>query len=454
LVRVAVLCGALCAGAAGVSAEGLAYRLFLRDGTAIATYGEFARVGERVVFTISVGGEAEPERLQVVSLAASAIDWAKTDEYTLAVRAAHYAATRGEADYAALSLMVARALNELAVTPEVQDRVRLVERLRTLVADWSREHYAYRASEVRQMQSLLDEVMSEQRAAAGLTQFDLNLVANLEPPDVPLLPPPTPAEAIAQVLRVAREADVPADRSALLRSALRLIDRSSAGLPEAWATRTREETARAIVDEAEVDAAYHELRQRALARAQAAAARADAAGVARVLTVIRERDRRLGGRRPEDIAALMAAVQRWQDAAARLRLARDRWRMEWPGLREYQQLVRAPTGEVAGQRRRLEAIRHLTGPDPAALGDLRRHLARASDLVGRVTPPTGLESAHATLSSACRLALLAAETRERAVLTGDLQLAWDASSAAAGAIMLLAQARGHLEAALRPPALK
>jgi hypothetical protein len=61
---------------------------------------------------------------------------------------------------------------------------------------------------------------------------------------------------------------------------------------------------------------------------------------------------------------------------------------------------------------------------------------------------------HTLLLSAVNLAETAVKTRRQAVLSGELQLAWDASSAAAGSIMLLNRAREDMEAAIRFPEIR
>ena len=95
-------------GPAALRPPSTAYRLFLRDGSSVATVGEFARTGDRVVVTIGLG-----ERLTMTTVPAAQVDWARTDRYTESVRAAHYAATRGEADFAVMSASVARTLSDI-----------------------------------------------------------------------------------------------------------------------------------------------------------------------------------------------------------------------------------------------------------------------------------------------------------------------------------------------------
>jgi hypothetical protein len=71
-----------------------------------------------------------------------------------------------------------------------------------------------------------------------------------------------------------------------------------------------------------------------------------------------------------------------------------------------------------------------------------------------VTPPEDLAAAHALLISAVQMAGNAAKIRREAALAGDMTRAWNASSAAAGALMLEAKARADIEAIMRPPQVK
>ena len=68
-------------------------RVFLRDGTTLTSYGEYARVGDRIVFSmpLGVGSDATPP-LQLVSLPDWRVDWNRTDAYREAARAVQYAA--------------------------------------------------------------------------------------------------------------------------------------------------------------------------------------------------------------------------------------------------------------------------------------------------------------------------------------------------------------------------
>ena len=71
-----------------------------------------------------------------------------------------------------------------------------------------------------------------------------------------------------------------------------------------------------------------------------------------------------------------------------------------------------------------------------------------------IDPPEELAAAHALLISAAQLAANAATIRREAALAGSMTRAWDASSAAAGALMLGARARSDIQKLLKPPQLR
>ena len=169
------------------AADAVLYRLFLHDGTTLVSYGDFARVADRVVFSMPIGGlEGGAPRLELVSIPESTIDWPRTDAYAYAARARHYADTRGEMEFGRLSTRVAEALNAVALTEDPARRLALADGARKALAEWPSRNYGYRAADVAQLTALLDEVVSELRVAAGQSRFDLSLVSNTAPP------PPVP----------------------------------------------------------------------------------------------------------------------------------------------------------------------------------------------------------------------------------------------------------------------
>src|SRR5215510_9137417 len=157
-------------------------RVFLKDGSSLVSYGEPARGEDRVVFSIPT-----------------------------------------------------------AATPEPAQRLAIVERARRTLAAWPEDHFNYRLAEVRQMLAMLDEAIADLRASTGARRFDLTLSASVEPLTIaePLLPPPSPKEAIEAVLSAARAVDSSVERTSLLTTALLNLDRDKAVLPADWVVKTR-----------------------------------------------------------------------------------------------------------------------------------------------------------------------------------------------------------------------
>src|SRR2546429_4168543 len=122
-------------------------RVFLTDGSALVSYGEPARIGDRVVFSIPTAAMPDPP-LHLVDLAAARIDWERTNRYADAARAAHYISTQAEFDYAALSVRMTQALDQLTATDDVARRLAIAENARKMLAAWPQAHYNYRLNEV------------------------------------------------------------------------------------------------------------------------------------------------------------------------------------------------------------------------------------------------------------------------------------------------------------------
>ena len=427
-------------------------RVFLKDGTTIACYGEYARVDDRVVLSMPLGKRDGRPELQLVSVPAGQVDWARTERYRQSARAAQYASTRGEHDFTQMTGAVAATLHDIARTSDPARQLELAEKARRQLAGWGRDHYGYRVREVREIAGLLDETISDLRAAAGRSDFDLSLVAIVEPPPPErLLPEPTPADSIAQALAVVDLADGPAERIALLERTLQLMD-SSAGLVDEPALRSARKFAeRRLENERTADRKYHRLTRELTAQAATRAQRGDVRGVESLLGALDRRDRRLGRQRPQLVAAIAATLRHNLQAARSLRLAQDRWKSRLSGYRSYERLVRGSFTELASAGGALDDIRALAGPDPDALRDLRRQIETASRRIDGVVPPEGMTEVHDLLQSACRLAETAARVRQEAVASGSLDRAWSASAAAAGAQLLVTRAHDELTRLLEPP---
>ena len=445
----------ICATGAPAADDATLLRVFLTDGTSLVSFGEPARVEDRVIFSMPTETTPNPP-LHLVNLPAARVDWDRTNRYAANARMTHYVQTQAENDYAALSNQVATTLNEIAHTPDPAQRLAIVERARRTLAEWPDNHYGYRRAEVLQMLSLLDEAIADLRAARGASRFDLTLSAFADPPAIvePLLPPPTPREAIEQVLAAARAVDSAAERTSLLATAAATIDRDKAALPAEWAAATRADVSDAMRVELRRDRAYQQLTASTMASADRRARMADVPGLLRLLFSIPRRDAALGASRPDAVSALVAAVEAKLDAARQLQLARDRWAMRAPELNRYRVAIGAPMDLFTELQPPLENIKSLAGSAPAALSFVDRQVARILKLVSAIAPPEEVAGAHALLISAVQLAGHSAEIRREAVLAGDMTRAWDASSAAAGALMLGAKARADIQSLLRLPQLR
>ena len=452
---VAVAVFAVLAPAAALADEVPILRIFLKDGTTIACYGEYTRVDDRVVLSLPLGNRGDVQQLQLVTVSAGQVDWARTERYRESARAARYAATRGEADFVQMTSAVAATLHEIARTTDPGRRLTLAEAARRQLASWGDDHYGYRAREVREIAGLLDETISELRAAAGHSQFDLSLVAIVEPPPPErLLPEPTPADGIAQALAIVELVDGPAERVALLERTLHAIEGARGSVDGAALGAARRMVEKRLEHERQADTQYERLSRQLTTLAATRASRGDVRGVQSLMSTLQRGDRRLGRQRPQLVAAIASALGQSLEQARALRLARDQWESRLPAYRSYERLVRPLFEELSGTHAALEDIRQLAGPDRQTLVGLLRSLERASRTLRTLVPPTGMSQVHELLQSSCRLGETAARVREEAVARGSLDQAWSASAAAAGSQLLLTRAREELTRLVATPSVR
>jgi hypothetical protein len=438
------------------------FRVFLNDGTAIVSYGEYARVGDRIVFSMPMGAvdantPGDPS-LHVVNLPVSAVNWTATEKYAASARHTHYMANSAESDYAALAGDVAATLNAIVLANDAKARLNMAVSARRRLATWPRDHYGYRADDVREMLGLLDEAISGLRVAAGESSFAIDLVATAPPRDprdqVPMLGAPSAVEAITQAIAAAKATDVAVDRVSILRGVVAALDNPPIAVPVAWARLTRRWAVHTITEEARIEKTYGALTSAALKRATAAAGRADVRAVERVLATVDRRDGQLGRRRSEEINALIEQVRIQLDAARRLRLARDRWQERASSYRAYKKNIAAVLTSMSRAQSTIDDIKRLAGSDAGVLVGLGDRLATHLKALDVLSVPDDLKPAHALLMSAVTLAETAVKTRRQAAVSGELPLAWDASSAAAGSMMLLKRAQEDMEAAVRLPEIR
>lgn len=427
------------------------YRVFLRDGGVLVSYGEFARLGDRVVLSIPIGGTDSSPVLHLVSINEADVDWERTNAYAQTARTRHYADTRGEHDFARLTREVADALYQAGLVEDPAKRVAIAEAARKQLVEWPEQHFGYRAEELAQLTGWLDQVVSELRVAAGLSRFDLTLVARTTPsvPSVQLLPAPDFRERTELALVAAKKTQDPAERVSLLRAVLATLPAvAPAG---SWMASIHAQASADLDKELKTEQAYAELTKKAVARSTWFANRADVRGLETVIRMVLDEDTKLQRTRPADVAALLAMLDARIDAARRLRLARDAWELRTTLILGYWKEIREAMDRFLGLKLWLTDVRQLAGPSPDAL----RRLAYAAELSGhqfaKVKPPAEVASAHATLNAACGMAVRAARTRLDALRSGRMDAAWEASSAAAGALMLLDHAVLELRRITREP---
>ncbi len=434
------------------AADATLFRIFLRDGGVLVSYGEFSRVEDRVIFSMPVGGGAEP-RLQVVWVSADAVDWPRTDRYAASARFQQYAQTRGEQDFQALNDDVARVLNEIAVSTDRPRALQLATRAREVLADWPRTHQGYRQDDVREIVGLIDEAIAGLRASDGQTSFDIALVASIPPVDLePVLGLPSLGEQFLQLVRLADLTTQPAERMVLLQTARALLDEGGpAAFPDA--AIHRESLDQRIRGELDIERRYSRLSRQLVTQSRKEASRARVSGVERVLARIDAEDDKLGRQRPDVIAALRAEVNANLDAARDLRLRRDRWLLRRTAFQDYQRQVGTQIMGLVKAQGSLEAIRRLDGPRLGVLQRLQWRLGGGAERLERMRVSEELRGTHDLVVGAWRFAENAVKQRSDAIASGNLGRAWEASSAAAGALMMLSRAQESVRELLEPPKL-
>ena len=422
------------------------YRVFLTDGQALPSYGEAAQVDDRVVFNLLIQRSGTDQRLQLVSLPASAIDLGRTIRYAETMRAGFYAATRGEAEYTAMTGTVTKTLDEIAKTTDRRARLQLAEGARQRLLTWSREHYQYRENDVRELIELFEALVNELRAESGEKAFSFDLVAGQgSAVREVLLPAPSPRESIALALVAARTADIAEERLAILRAAA-----AAAGT----APTTADLAARIAAElnqESRATTAYAALTTDITARAADALRRADIPALERLRAEVAQRDRQLGGRRPQQVAELVKELQAKLEATRAHRLALDHYAYVRASLLAYERRIRPALSGLDGLRPVLQHIRDMRSMAFERIETAVTRLESFDRDADAVVPPADLESAHATLVSAIRMAREAVSRRRLAVITNNVTADREASAAAAGALLLADRTRENLVAGLFPP---
>jgi hypothetical protein len=228
---------------------------------------------------------------------------------------------------------------------------------------------------------------------------------------------------------------------------------STPSVDRAWARTTRREIHRQIETERSVTRKYERLRMWMLDKTTRLLAAANVRGLMQIREELIARDARLARRRPAEMASLLATLDLRLASARRHRLLLERWTERQPALQAYATAVTPYLSAATSLPRALEDVKALSGPAPGLLTDAESQLALARADALRASVPDEARTAHQVWLSAQQLAVRALRTRRGAIQSGNLDQAWEASAAAAGALMLLQQLRVDVPALLRPPSL-
>ena len=224
----------------------------------------------------------------------------------------------------------------------------------------------------------------------------------------------------------------------LLESLAQAIDSATASLSPAVATHLQRWCTAASTVERRVEAGYSRLATFASTDAHAHATSADVRGVEQVITRVRQDDERLGHQRPERMSALLASVRE------RARLCSPAPPRAGSVVGEGRRVSQLPVARSPAPLWHLDQIQAFARRHQAARGPARRRVAAPADervaamlrALDAIVPPSDL-APRTRWSKAPRAWPSRPSDAEAAVATGAMDRAWQASSAAAGALMLL-----------------
>lgn len=422
------------------------FRIFLRDGRVMSSYGEPAQVEDTLVFVVTQGQKGSVETQDLITVPVAKVDMARTLEYSSALRSAKYGATRGEREYQEFTADIARAMAALEESDDKDRRIGIAQVARSRLLSWSESHYGYRDVELRQLASLLSEVIVELQAAKGISQFSLDFVANVAPaPSMPLLAAPTAADTVSMALTAASVTEVGVEKIALLKSASHVV----ASLPDAT-ENLRSEVARALADEMAVEEAYRSVFRNAITRADVAVRQGRPATIRRLIQNVQAADERLGRRRANETAATMRRLQSELGLAIEQRAALDRFARVKDQLEAYEVRLRAVLNGWSSHVPVLTAIREGRRTSPGSVDSALRRFGELDRALSALRPPGELRDIHGVFRSAVLMARQGLLIGQRLNVALNTELAQNASSALAGAEMLRARALGDLATALKP----
>jgi predicted HAD superfamily Cof-like phosphohydrolase len=246
----------------------------------------------------------------------------------------------------------------------------------------------------------------------------------------------------------AAAADVAEDRVAVLRAASSVLSR------EPGVDDLKAEVATELDVERAAEAAYKAMGADVLAKADAAVRKADIESLQNLRASLAERDRALGGRRPAQMAIIAAALEAKFEVARMHRLSLEHYTMVRRSLLDYERQARPVMSGIDGLTPVLTYVRD---GKFTAYERLVRAGARVETLaadLAAIAPPPDLTDVHATLVSALHMAAEAVSRRRMAATTLSAEIDQQASTAAAGALLLTGHAREQLVVRLFPPRIQ
>ena len=144
------------------------------------------------------------------------------------------------------------------------------------------------------------------------------------------------------------------------------------------------------------------------------------------------------------MTGLLAALDSRLNDARRIRLAREGTAARIQEFKDYRDATRGPRERIDKLGKWLANIRDRSGPPAASLQTLEERVTLAERELASVAPPGELQPAHSLFVGAIHMARQAASLRRKALSSNSFNLSWDASSAAAGSLMLSARATDEL----------
>jgi hypothetical protein len=269
------------------------------------------------------------------------------------------------------------------------------------------------------------------------------------------MPAPSDQEIVEQMMAAASFAETPAERAGLLQKVVNLLD-STVGLllPEGWAARIRRTVLGDLEEQRRIERAYADLRTSTLEASAKALAKLKAKDIERLRDRVIKEDIRLGRHQPGDIDALVSTLTMQIDSANQVKAAQQQWEKRAPIYRKYRRSMNGAFSTFKKALVSLDQVKSMSGPPAIDIGLILDKLAKAEKAIAKVTPPEELAASHALVRSSWELAQNALRLRQQSVAANSLIGQQQASSAAAGALMLYQKARTDLTAQMEKPSAK